>query len=80
MKSPVTAKRISNIIECLSYESFRYTCRGLYEEHKFLFVLLMTFKIDIYNGRVKQDEFQTFIKGNVLITSNDNILNFHFEG
>jgi len=40
----------------------------------------MTFKIDIYTGRVKQEEFQTFIKGNVLITSNDNILNFHFEG
>ena len=80
MKSPVTTKRISNIIECLSFESFRYTCRGLYEEHKFLFVLLMTFKIDIDNGRVRHEEFQTFIKGNVLIPTNNHIMNLYFEG
>lgn len=70
VKSPVTTKRISNIIECLSYESFRYTCRGLYEEHKFLFVLLMTFKIDLDNGRVKHEEFQTFIKGGAALDLN----------
>ena len=58
------SKRIQNIIDCLTYEVFRYTCRGLYEEHKFLFVLLMTFKIDVQNKRVRHDEFQTFIKGN----------------
>lgn len=66
-KSPVTVKRIANIIEYLSFESFRYTCRGLYEEHKFLFVLLITFKIDLQNGRVKPEEFQSFIKGMVHI-------------
>ncbi|KAH3783311.1 hypothetical protein DPMN_161247 [Dreissena polymorpha] len=62
-KNPVPTKRIQNIIDYLTYESFRYTCRGLYESHKFLFVLLMTLKIDLQQGKVKHDEFQTFIKG-----------------
>uniref|UniRef100_K1QHZ6 Dynein heavy chain 8, axonemal n=1 Tax=Magallana gigas TaxID=29159 RepID=K1QHZ6_MAGGI len=62
-KSPVPAKRIGNIIEYLTFEVFRYTCRGLYESHKFLFTLLMTLKIDMQQGKVKPEEFQTFIKG-----------------
>ncbi|XP_052061669.1 dynein axonemal heavy chain 8-like [Mytilus californianus] len=69
-KSPVTTKRIGNIIEYLSFEAFRYTCRGLYEEHKFLFVLLMTFKIDLQNGKVRHEEFQTFIKGGAALDLN----------
>ncbi|XP_052798280.1 dynein axonemal heavy chain 8-like [Mya arenaria] len=69
-KSPVPAKRIQNIIDYLTFESFRYTCRGLYEEHKFLFVLLMTFKIDMQQGCVKHDEFQTFIKGGAALDLN----------
>ncbi|KAL4222174.1 Dynein heavy chain 8 [Mactra antiquata] len=69
-KSPVPAKRIQNIIDCLTYESFRYTCRGLYEEHKFLFILLMTLKIDLQQGKVKHDEFQTFIKGGAALDLN----------
>ena len=33
-KSPITAKRIQNIIEYMTYDIFKYTIRGLYEEHK----------------------------------------------
>ena len=62
-KSPVTQKRINNIIEYLTFESFRYSTRGLYEEHKFLFTLLLTLKIDLQKGLVKHQEFQTLIKG-----------------
>lgn len=62
-KSPITGKRIVNIIEYLTYEVFCYTCRGLYENHKFLFTLLLTLKIDIDRGNVKHDEFQILIKG-----------------
>ena len=63
VKSPVTAKRLVNIIEFLNLEVFKYTCRGLYENDKLLFTLLMTLKIDIRKGNVKHREFQTFIKG-----------------
>ena len=63
VKSPVTSKRIANIIDYLTFEVFCYTCRGLYEKHKFLFTILMTLKIEIALGRLKNEEFQVFIKG-----------------
>ncbi|OWF42162.1 dynein heavy chain 8, axonemal-like [Mizuhopecten yessoensis] len=69
-KSPVPAKRIHNIIEFLTFEVFRYTCRSLYEEHKFLFTLLITFKINIQKGQVRPEEFQTFIKGGAALDLN----------
>uniref|UniRef100_A0A8C5KN64 Dynein, axonemal, heavy chain 8 n=1 Tax=Jaculus jaculus TaxID=51337 RepID=A0A8C5KN64_JACJA len=62
-KSPLPQKRIANIIEYLTYEVFTYSVRGLYENHKFLFVLLMTLKIDLQRGTVKHKEFQALIKG-----------------
>jgi dynein heavy chain len=62
-KSPVTAKRINNIVQYLTFEAFRYSTRGLYEEHKFLFTLLLSLKIDMQKGHIKHNEFQTFIKG-----------------
>lgn len=62
-KSPITAKRINNIIEYLTFEVFAYTSRGLYEKDKFLFTILMTLKIELQAGRIKMEEFQCFIKG-----------------
>ncbi|XP_074845897.1 dynein axonemal heavy chain 8 [Carettochelys insculpta] len=62
-KSPLPQKRISNIIEYLTFETFTYSVRGLYENHKFLFTLLLTLKIDLQRGQVKPKEFQALIKG-----------------
>ncbi|XP_006824996.1 dynein axonemal heavy chain 8-like, partial [Saccoglossus kowalevskii] len=62
-KSPIPAKRMQNIIDFLTYEVFKYSCRGLYETHKFLFTLLVTLKIDVQNSFVKHEEFQVLIKG-----------------
>lgn len=65
VKSQITAKRVANIIEHLTYEVFKYTVRGLYENHKFLFMLLMTLKIDLQAKKITHNEFQTLIKGNL---------------
>ena len=62
-KSPINSKRIANIIEYLTFEAFRYTCRGLYENHKFLFTLQLALKISLNKGTIRHDEFQVLIKG-----------------
>ena len=62
-KSPITYKRINAIIDFMTYDIFKYKSRGLYETHKFLFVLLMTLDIDLQRGFITFEEFQNFIKG-----------------
>ena len=62
-RSPIPNKRIKNIIDYLTFEVFSYSCRGLYENHKFLFTLLLPLKIGLHNGNIKHEEFQTLVKG-----------------
>jgi dynein heavy chain, axonemal len=61
--SAMTYKRINFIIEYLTFDIFKYKSRGLYETHKFLFVLLMTLDIDLQRGNISFEEFQNLIKG-----------------
>ncbi|KAM4587304.1 dynein axonemal heavy chain 8-like [Odontesthes bonariensis] len=62
-KASKTQKRIANIIEYLTFEVFRYTVRSLYENHKFIFTLLLALKIDLQNNRIQHNKFQILIKG-----------------
>ncbi|XP_045464438.1 dynein axonemal heavy chain 8-like isoform X2 [Harmonia axyridis] len=62
-KSPVTSKRILHINDYLTYEIFKYKSRGLYEQHKYMFVLLLVLKIDLERIHITMEEFQNFIKG-----------------
>lgn len=62
-KSPLPSKRIPNIIEYLTYSTFAYTVRGLYEKDKFIFTILMTLKIQLQARALKTEEFKCFIKG-----------------
>ncbi|XP_034939850.1 dynein heavy chain 8, axonemal [Chelonus insularis] len=69
-KSPVTSRRINFIIEYLTYEIFKYKARGLYENHKYMFILLMALKIDLQRGSISHEEFQYFIKGGAALDLN----------
>lgn len=63
-------KRINFIIEYLTLEVYRYKARGLYENHKYMFILLMTLKIDLQRGSITHEEFQYFIKGGAALDLN----------
>ena len=47
----------------MTFEVWKYAVRGLYEQDKMTFTLLLTLKIDMQGGKVKREEFMTFIKG-----------------
>ena len=56
-------KRISNILDYLTKSVWRYTLRGLYERHKFLFTLLLALKIDLNSNKLTHSEFLLLLKG-----------------
>merc|ERR1719329_728173 len=53
VQAALASKRVSNIIETMTYIVYRYINRGLYESDKLTFTLLVTMKIMITAGNLK---------------------------
>ncbi|XP_039416979.1 dynein heavy chain 10, axonemal isoform X2 [Corvus cornix cornix] len=65
MPSPILPKRLKNIMDTLTMNTYNYGCTGLFEKHKLLYSFNMTVKIEQAEGRVPQEEFEFFLKGNI---------------
>lgn len=61
-RSPFPAKRIANIIEYLTYSTYCYVSRGLFQRHKQMFLLLLAIKVGISNNEISLSEFNMFLK------------------
>ncbi|CAB3256562.1 unnamed protein product [Arctia plantaginis] len=68
--SPITSRRIGFIIDYLTFDVFKFISRGFYEQHKYLFTVLLTLKIDLQREYITFEEFQNFIKGGAALDLN----------
>ncbi|CAM9799127.1 unnamed protein product [Ectocarpus fasciculatus] len=69
-KASLSSKRVSNIIETMTYLVYRYINRGLYEQDKLAFVVLVTLKIMITAGLLKSSDMTSFLRGGAALDIN----------
>ncbi|KAG2382014.1 hypothetical protein C9374_005806 [Naegleria lovaniensis] len=65
--APVASQRIHNIKETCTFIIYRYISRGLFKRHKFLFLLLLTCKIQLREGKLPFDQFSTLLRGGAML-------------
>lgn len=62
-KAVVAVKRVTNIIETMTYLVYRYINRGLYERDKTSFKLIVTFKILLTANKLDTRNVNLFLRG-----------------
>ncbi|OEH76364.1 dynein gamma flagellar outer [Cyclospora cayetanensis] len=62
-KTQPTQKRVEKIIEYLTYQVYRYVCRGLFERHKQTFVMMIMLKILQIDGVLKSSDISLLLNG-----------------
>jgi dynein heavy chain len=62
-KAALASKRVENIIDTMTYNTYRYINRGLYEEDKLLFMLLVTLKVLVTAGHLSSGDVTLFLRG-----------------
>ncbi|XP_074640231.1 dynein axonemal heavy chain 10-like [Tubulanus polymorphus] len=63
----ILQKRLRNIMDTLTHNVYNYGCTGIFEKHKLLFSFQITLKLEMDEDRVKQEELDFFIKGNIAL-------------
>lgn len=64
--TPRTLKnRVDELTESITYESFNYTRRGTFERHKIIIASMLTFRINVRKGIIKEDEVNALVKKEV---------------
>jgi len=69
-KAALASKRVENIIETMTYITYRYINRGLYEEDKLLFLLLLTLKVLVTAGHLSSGDVALFLRAGAALDIN----------
>ena len=62
-RASLASKRVENIIETMTYITYRYINRGFYEKDKLTFILICTLKILVTAGLLKGGDVTLFLRG-----------------
>lgn len=62
-RAAMPSKRISNIIDHLTYSVYLYIQRGLFERHKLIFALMLCNKVLLSAGTINTAQLSVFLKG-----------------
>lgn len=69
-KASLASKRVGNIIDTMTYMTYRYVNRGLYESDKLTFVLLIALKILVAAQLLKPSDVTLFLRGGAALDIN----------
>lgn len=69
-KASLASKRVANIIHTMTYMTYRYVNRGLYESDKLTFVLLVALKILVTSQLLKQSDVTLLLRGGAALDIN----------
>ena len=69
-KASLASKRVTNIIDTMTYMTYRYINRGLYEADKLTFILLVALKILVASQMLKTSDVTLFLRGGAALDIN----------
>ena len=69
-KAAIPAKRITNVIDEMTFKTFLYVCRGFMELHKKIYTLLLALKLQLNSEKISMDHLNCFIKGGAALDIN----------
>ncbi|KAK2953633.1 putative Dynein axonemal heavy chain 6 [Blattamonas nauphoetae] len=72
-QKPTLEERLNSLIENLTEMVSSNVCRGLFERHRIIFSLLMTMRIKVRDGTIKQSELDVLLKSPDVLDGSDRV-------